>query len=134
LVCGGAGVFSTDILSPSNISWRNIVSDKIADQTGLVGYLPKENLDAFSESAGKDGVAEVRFEPGKSEILMRVKTQDILRIIPAGEHEGDIKVHVLLKPSTHVETVIKAFRNVSGIEDPTLSRLSAASSVSVSFV
>lgn len=110
------------------------MEDKKPDQTGLVGYLPKENVDSFTENAGKDGVAEVRFEPGKNEILMRVKTQDILRIIPAGEHEGDVKVQVLLKPGTHVETVIKAFRNVSGIEDPTLSRLSAASSVSVSFV
>ena len=110
------------------------MSKEITEKTGVVGFVPKDKVSEFKSNVGKDGTVDIRFEPGKDQILMRLKRQDIIEVITGSEIEGDIRLHVLLKPGSHVETAIKSFRDVSGIEDPTLSRLSAASMVSVSFV
>jgi len=108
-------------------------SKKRPELTGVVGYVSR-NSKYIREKIGTAGSIDIRFEPGNDKILMRVKTEDITDIIDGTVSGKDQRVHVLLRPSAIVETVIKQFRDVASIEDPTLSRLSAVSSVSVSFV
>lgn len=109
------------------------MADKQPELTGIVGYVPSA-ASSLREKIGASGLADVRFEPGNDSILMRVKTEDIIDVVDGSVSGSDRRVHVLLRPGSMVETVIKKFRDVAAIEDPTLSRLSAVSNVSVSFV
>ena len=109
-------------------------SAKQPELTGIVGYLPDNTATALKGLAGKKGATDIRFEPGSDKIMMRVKNDDIINVVAGSSSGGETRIHVLLRPGSLVETVVKMFRDVKSIEDPTLSRLSAVSSVSVSFV
>ena len=106
---------------------------KQPERAGIVGYV-EGSISAIRGQIGSVGVADVRFEPGNDNILFRVKTEDIIDVVEGSQSAGNQRVHVLLRPGAIVETVIKQFRDVAAIEDPTLSRLSIRSDVSVSFV
>jgi hypothetical protein len=102
--------------------------------TGVVGYLKSGDVSQLVATAGTQGTVDVRFEPGNENILMRLRTEDITSITPGSLTGGDTRLHILMRPGAVIETVVKMFRDVQAIEDPTFSRLSALSHVSVSFV
>lgn len=104
------------------------------EAAGFIGYIKDAELQKFKKNIGKPGTTDFHFEPGNKNIMMRVKNKDVLDVKEGGNEKGEIKTQVLLKPKSHVETVVKMFRDIKAIEDPTISRLTATSEVSVSFV
>lgn len=107
---------------------------KQPELTGVVGYVNNSVAQGLKSSAGCAGVTDVRLQQGNDQVLMRVKNEDISDVIPGTAAASETRVHILLRPGSMVETVVKMFRDVKSIEDPTLTRLTAAASVSVSFV
>lgn len=106
---------------------------KQPELAGIVGYVQGDSSQ-IRGMMGNTGFADVRFEPGNDSVLFRVRTEDIVDVVDGSQSGGDQRVHLLLRPGASVETVIKQFRDVAAIEDPTLSRLSIRTDVSVSFV
>lgn len=102
--------------------------------TGVVGYLTEAQAKKLKLAMKKDGTTDLRFEKGNDKILMRIKNSDIRSFSLGKTSKSETKVHLLLSPGSFVETVVKMFRDVKAIDDPTLTRLTAAASVSVSFV
>jgi hypothetical protein len=106
----------------------------IEDQlTGIVGYVPAQRVKAL-ESGNLPETIDFQFEPHNDLVTMRVNSADIVELRKGSDEGGSVRYHVLLKDDAQVETAVKAFRNVNAIEDATLSRLTAAANVSVSFV
>ena len=101
------------------------------DVTGVVGYV---SVSSSKRLKGKSGTVDLRFERGNDTVLMRVKREDIIDVKVGKKQGNEVRAHVILKPGSVVETVIKALRNVKAIDDPTLTRLTASALVSVSFV
>lgn len=99
-----------------------------------MGYVDDAIATGIMDNVGGAGTTDVRLQQGNDQVLMRVKNEDIVEVIPGSTSNGETRVHLLLRPAALVETVVKMFRDVKSIEDPTLTRLSAAASVSVSFV
>lgn len=99
--------------------------------TGVIGYVPSKGAGRLK---GKKGTVDLRFERGNDKVLMRVRREDIADVRIGETKGGEARAQVILKPGSVVETVIKAFRDVKAIDDPTLSRLTASALVSVSFV
>jgi hypothetical protein len=102
-------------------------------KAAVTGYMPQYLANDLLSAIKTEGAIELRFEKGNDEILMRVKHSDVVECGITNEGDGEAKVHLLLRPDSHVETVVKMFQEVDAIEDPTLSRLTPAATVSVSF-
>ncbi len=99
---------------------------------GVVGYISDNLVYQLTQQSGT--TVDLRFELGNDNIMMRVKTDDIVQVIPGKSEKGETLVQVILKPGSVIETAIKAFRDVKAIDDPTLTRLTSSALVSVSFV
>jgi hypothetical protein len=111
-----------------------MATESKSEHTGVLGYVDDATAKRLLAKHGESPTVDLRFERGTDTILMRVNTDDIKEIKPGESEKGETLLHVILKDGSQVHTVIKAFRNMKGIQDPTLSRLTAAASVSVSFV
>lgn len=101
--------------------------------TGIVGYVPSD-VAASLEEGDCPGSIDFQFEPGNDQVTMRVSAEDITELRRGSDEGGHVRYHVLLREGAPVETAVKMFRDVRAIEDATLSRLTAAANVSVSFV
>jgi hypothetical protein len=102
-------------------------------KASVTGYMPQYLAGDLSNALKQEGVTDLRFEKGNDEILMRVQHSDVLECGVTNEGDGDARVHLILRPNSHVATVVKMFQEVAAIEDPTLNRLTPAAGASVSF-
>lgn len=104
------------------------------EHTGVVGYVRDDVAQQLITSKYHEATVDLHFERGSDKIVMRVNREDIVEARPGKSQNGETLLQVILKHGSQVGTLIKAFRDIKAIQDPTLNRLTAAASVSVSFV
>lgn len=108
---------------------------KQPDQPGVVGFLKEQHAKTLNKNIKEAPLlVELQLEAASDKILFRVKSSDIHEVRLGKSEEGNTRVHLLLKPGSVIDTVVKGLRNIKAIDDPTLSRLTAASTTPVSFV
>ena len=103
------------------------IRKNLREAFAVTGYMPASVLDK-AESVRSDSY-DVRVEPGSDEVLMRVRSGDVVEIRTAASHNDEVLVQLILRDNAVVETLIRASASVQGVtrfNDPALRRLTAS--------